>query len=399
MNDILNERATIGGNNPPTAIEVRERNKDLFDTLDQLAAADSLIPERIATDEQEGQAQDLHTKIRKTIKMAEAMHKDEKAPYDAIVKQLKATFAIPMEKAEKAGKVILDRITVYKEEKAAAERRRREEEAQRQREEAERLAREAAEAERRRLEAEAARRAEEERARKAEEEKLRQLAEARAAEDRARQAREEAARLEAEAKERKAREDAEAKLRAEQAERDAAAEAIRAEQRRIEQEAHDNRMAELKAQREEEERKAKESREAAARARQERDEAEAAAAAAKKDEKAAAKETKNSLDDAVRIEKRADRLDNAAQASAAELSRGRGEYGSVGSLTTRWTWRMLDRDRIPLEQLRAYLLSDAVDAAVTRFMQAHRADLVHGQANTALLPGVVFEEITEARVA
>ena len=386
------DNVTIGHNNPPITEEIHLRHKDVFDSLEQLAGADALVPTVITNDDEEGKAQDVVMKCKKTVKMAEAMYKLEKAPFDQKLKEIKATFAIPIEKVDKVAAEVLKRLDAYKEEKAAAERRRREEEARKAREEQE--AREAAarEAERKRREAEEARRIEEERARRAQEEKERAGREAKEARERAERLKEEQARLEREAKERKAREEAEAAARAE---RDAKAE----EERRIRREADEKRLAELKAQREEEERKAKEAREARAKALEEQRAAEEAARAAKREEKAADREVSAELQSAERLEKRADRLDGAARESASELSRGRGDYGSVGSLATVWTWRALDVDKIPLEQLRPYILQDAINAAVTKFMNAHRAELGKGRDHNDLLPGVSFFTETKTRVA
>ena len=394
--NVIDARLQIGGNRPPIAEQMKENHKDLFEQLEQLAAAADLVPPVIASDEDEGAAQDLVLKCKRVIKTADAMHKMEKEPYDKIVKELKAAFAIPTEKVEKVAKLIIERLDVYKEKKAADERRRREEEARKQREEAERLQREAEEADRLRREAEEARKAEEKRAADAQAAREKAEREAREARERAEYLKEEQARLEREAKERREREAREARERAEQ---DAADRAAAEERRKAEEAAHAKRMAELKEQREEEERKARESREAAAKALEERREAEAAAAVAKKDERAAAKTANNSLDDAVRMEKRADRLDGASQASEADLSRGRGEYGSVGSRVTRWAYTIRNRDRIPLEKLRSFLHPDAIDAAVSRFMQANRPELGKGRDNDDLLPGVEFHTVTDTRVA
>lgn len=394
--NVIDPRLQIGGNKPPIAEQMKENHKELFEQLEALAAAAELVPPVIQNDEDEGAAQDVVLKCKRVIKTADAMHKLEKEPYDKIIKELKAAFAIPTEKVDKVAKVIIERLDVYKEKKATEERRKREEEARKQREEAERLQREAEEAERRQREAAEARRLEEERAARAQAERERAEREAREARERAEELKRQQAKMEQERKERLEREERERKERAEQ---DAAEKAASEARRKAEEEAHAKRMAEMKAQREEEERKAKESREAAAKALEERRQAEDAASAAKRDERAAAKVVNNSIDDAVRMEKRADKLDGAAQAPEAELSRGRGEYGSVASRVTTWTYTILDRDKIPLETLRAYMHPDAIDAAVTRYMNAHRPELGKGRDRDDLLPGVEFHTVTNTRVA
>lgn len=382
----------MGHNKPPLSAEVRERHKDVFDAMDELAGAIELVPTVITNDDDEGKAQDVVLKCKKVISTAKAMHKIEKDPFNEKIKELKNLFEIPIEKVEKVAKTVLERLDVYKEKKAAEERRRREDEARKAAEEAARKQREAEEADRKRREAEEARRQEEERARKAQEERERAEREAKEARERAEQLKAEQARLEAERKEREKREAEEAKAKAE---RDAADEA----RRKAEKEAHDKRMAELAAERAAEEAKAKAAREEAAKALQQRREAEDAAAAAKREEKQAARDANHNLEDAIKLERRSAKLEGAANAPEAELSRGRGDYGSVGSRATYWTWRMLDRDQVPLEALRAYINPDAIDAAVTRFMNAHRPELGQGRDCNDLLPGVEFYRDTTTRVA
>lgn len=381
MADMIEDpRLAIGGNKPPIAEEMRAEYPDLFKALDELATADTLVPPVIENDEQEGAAQDNYKKCQKAVKMADAMHKLAKEPLDQQVKELKAAFTIPKEKVEKVAKTILERLDIYKEKKAAAERRRREDEARKQREEQEAREAAAAEAERKRQEAERLRKEEEEKAAKAQREREAAEKAAREANERAERAREEARKLEEARKRQK-----------EQDERDAA-------QRKIDEEEHAKKMAKLKEEADEAECQKKEEREKAAKALAERRAAEEAAALAKKDEKVAGREANAQLDDAVRAEKRANRLEDAAQASEADLSRGRGDYGSVGSRVTVWTWRMLERDKVPLEALRAYLNPDAIDAAVTRFMNAHRNELGKGRDLDDLLKGVQFFQEQSTRV-
>ncbi|MFT3987224.1 hypothetical protein [Aestuariivirga sp.] len=390
--NVMNPREMIGGNNPPMAEELRERNPEIFQQMDALADALDLVPAVIANDDDEGAAQDLALKCKKVIKMAKGVHDVEKEPFDKKVKEIKAAFAIPMERVEKVAKAIMERLDVYKEKKAAEERRRREEQARLERERAEELARQAQEAERKRQEAEALRRAEEQRARKAQEERERAERDAREAQERAKRAAEEAARLEAERRERARRDEEDRKLKAQ---RDAEADA----RRKAEEEDTRKRIEAARAERAKAEEEARVAREASAKALEERRAAEEAARLAKREEKTAEKTANTQLEDAVRLERRADKLDGAAQQSEADLSRGRGEYGSVGSRATRWTYRILDRDAVPLEALRAYMHPDAIDAAVTRFMNAHRPELGKGRDRDGLLRGVEFYTITETRVA
>lgn len=60
----------------------------------------------------------------------------------------------------------------------------------------------------------------------------------------------------------------------------------------------------------------------------------------------------------------------AAEAKPAELSRTRGEYGSVTSLRTEWVFDDLDRATLDLEALRPYLPTDGLEKALRAFIRA-----------------------------
>lgn len=374
------ETPGIGDNlrNAPLKEQLEARYPDIFTRLAELENAAALVPEKLRSDDESGKAQDLIKMMRVAMKQADGAREVEKEPYAQAVKEVNATFKMPIERVEKVMKQIMARVDAYLEEKAAAERLRREDEARRQREESERLAREAEDAERRRVEAERQRKIEEERAAEAERQRLKAVEEQRAAEARAAAAKAEEARL---AQARLAREAAAAR----QKEIDEAAAAERAAQRKIDEAA----AAEAKTNRETEEAAAAEAKRQAAKAREEQQQAEEGARAAKRDAKEAGRDEKAAMGAALRTEKRADRMDQAAGASDADMSRNRGELGTVASLARRWTCRVVDRRAIPLERLRDFINPDAIDAAVYRFMMAGQREL----------PGVVFEEITEARVA
>lgn len=358
--------ATIGDNskNAPIKEQMELRYPEIFARLNQLEAAAVVVPEKLKDDDESGKAQDLVKMMRVAIKQADSTRDIEKEPYAQAVKEVNAAFRIPMERLEKVQKELMRRVEVYLDEKKERERLAREEAARKQREEAERLAREAEEAERRRLEAQRQREAEERKAREAEAAKLKAIADAKAAEERAAAAKAEAARLEIEAKARQARQEAE---RAAEAER----------------------LAEVRKHREAEEAKAREAREAAAKAREEQAKAEAAAKAAKQEQREAERDEKATFGQAVRAEKRADRLDESAKASDADLARTRGELGTVGTMARRWTFKVKDYGAVPLDKLRPFLATDAIDAAIFRLMQTGVREL----------PGVEFEQVSEARIA
>lgn len=404
------DTATIGHNRPP--IERPAKPVDIHADLDErypqidartkelITSAES-VPEVIDSDDVCGKAQELVRQIRVHVSTCKATRKIEKEPYDDAGRAVAGWFNNRFEALEGLWKdKVTSRIDAYLKKKEDEERIRREEEARKAREESERKLREAEEAEQRRREAEAAAaraKQEEERARA---EKERQLKEAREAEERARQAREQERIAEAARKEREAREAREALERkavaAKQKEIDdaAAAEREKAETERR-QKAQEEREAEqakidaLRKQREEDERKAEEARAAAAEERRKQREAEEARQAATTEAKDASKDERSAFKAAERHDKQAGKHEAAAQGSAADLARTRSEYGVVGTLAERWTYRIVDIDKIPLERLRSFINPDAIEAAVHRFMQSGQRDL----------PGVVFEKAKEARVA
>lgn len=120
----------------------------------------------------------------------------------------------------------------------------------------------------------------------------------------------------------------------------------------------------------EEERRRREEAERIARAEAERQRKEAEAAAA-----ALAEET--DLDAAIEADERAKQAqadavaaERAADAKQAELSRTRGEYGSVASLRTFWVGEVEDRDRLDLEALRPHFSLEDMNRAVRSFVKA-----------------------------
>jgi hypothetical protein len=88
------------------------------------------------------------------------------------------------------------------------------------------------------------------------------------------------------------------------------------------------------------------------------------------------------LADAVEAHRRASeavadahKAEQLAAAKAADMSRTRGDYGSVSSLRTYWTFSDLDRDELDLETLRPHLATTALESAVRSFIKAGGRDL------------------------
>jgi hypothetical protein len=127
---------------------------------------------------------------------------------------------------------------------------------------------------------------------------------------------------------------------------------------------------EERRQREEAARLAREKAEAEWRAAQEAEKARLA-----EQSKVSAETVIGHIDAAQQYENEADQLAAAAAAKAADLSRVRGDYGSVQSLRTTWDFRILDLDAIPLDKIRPYLPATAIETAIRGFVRAGHHEL------------------------
>lgn len=105
-------------------------------------------------------------------------------------------------------------------------------------------------------------------------------------------------------------------------------------------------------------------------ARKLREEAERQAAAAAVVEDAAPEAAAVVMEQAIATEAQAEQAARAAQAKPAELSRTRGEVGSVASLRTRWVGEVTDRATLDLEALRPYLPLAALQTALNGAIKA-----------------------------
>ncbi|MCA3246075.1 MAG: hypothetical protein ING19_21145 [Azospirillum sp.] len=111
-------------------------------------------------------------------------------------------------------------------------------------------------------------------------------------------------------------------------------------------------------------------------ARRVREEAEARARAAQEAEaKGRAHEAALAMDAAVAKEAEAQAAEAQAEAKPAELSRTRGEIGSVASLRQVWKGEVLDRAALDLEALRPYLPFAALETAINGFVKAGGREL------------------------
>lgn len=383
--------AGIGHNAPPEPLEafdpkslaeapflerlrarVLARHKAVFDRMKELTVAFATFPETFPSDEIQGQAADLFKMMRTVRSRADEFRKLETEPFRVIRGMIDEVFKTPSEDLEKLQKKLQGRIDKYAEEKKERERLDREAAAKRERDEAAARFRLAEEAERRRI-------------------------------DEQRRA-DEAARIEQQARETK-----------ERLEREAAA-ALRRKKRldkigpylaiRSDREARRRELAEADRLRLAEESRKRHA-EAVAAEQQKREDAKAQAKTARADEtaaradrrdaegeaKSAARETEVGLRVAVKQDARAERAEDHANASAADLSRTRGRFGTVASLSTNWTVKSVDYHAVDLNKLRGLITTDAIDAACWKFLQMHRND-----EDGPKLAGVEFEQVESARM-
>lgn len=189
----------------------------------------------------------------------------------------------------------------------------------------------------------------------------------------------------------------EKRKRAAAAKKQAEADAIAAEARRKQREEDDRKAEEARKAREKAEAEKKEAEEAARKAREEGRDAREEARGAAKDQKLAGREVKAHEVTADRAANAADKIEtylsNATDAEIAGVLRG--ELGTRGSLTRRWTLAIVDEDALRAVSGPAgpHFTQDALNGAAYRWMMAHLGgwsgkDRVDG--NEVGLPGVTF---------
>ncbi len=371
-------------NEPPIEARIRADHEELFARVEDLIASAARAPETITDDDTAGQVQDLIRMARVADKSLEATMKVEYEPHQATVSLIRALFKKPRDALDKAIAPIKARHEDYLQKKRRAEEARLAEEARKKREEAEAAIKAAAEAEARRLaaeraKAEAERQAAEAQARREREEQL-----AREAKERAIAA--EAARKQAEVEQR-AREnayaEAAAKHEAEEADREA------------ERQAHAAKMAALQAETDKAKAEAAAAKAGALQALEDRRAQEELARQAGSGAREAGRAERASMGDAEASDKRAAKYDRQAGGHLGDKARTRSDMGSVGTLASRWTYRVETPAMVPLERLRGYIAADAIEAAIHRFMRDNM-EMIKQQPKC--LPGVVFEQVEEARV-
>ena len=335
----------MGHNKPPISVDVDElkaaletRYSPLVARVDALEKVTKTAPKTIKNDEVAGKVTALIKEIREAAKAADTGAKAEREPWNNALAEVRGFFVQITNRLTELKETVKPPLDDYLHKKKEKKRLAAEEKERKLREEADKRRKEAEDAERRKRDAE----------------EKRAQAEAAAA-----RAEEERARLQQEAEEKRS----------------------------------ELRLLKEKADKEKAEAAARESREAARVAKEKREKLEREAVTRRKQERSATSAHRLSESTADRTESKAVRQTRMLEkAPDADFARTHGEHGTVGTLRRQWTFDVVDRSAIPLDQLRGYLNPDHVDAAIYRFMM----DRV--KSGTPTLPGVEFEQISESEV-
>lgn len=367
-------------NNPPEieviiAQEMAEQYREEIGLFNSYLEREKDLPAEINSDEESGKYSDYIKKLGSGWKMLDAARKTEKEVYSVKANAVHAFFKKKLDVIDEVRKRVDVPLAAYLKKKDDEKRRAAEEKAREAAEEAARKLKAAEEAARI---AEEARRKQQEEAeriqREADAARLKAEQEATAAREKAeaeaaaiRKAAEDA-RIAAEAEAKriadenlKRAEKEEISKRELQAQLRAAEEATKEAQRAAkEAERHAKEMID------EAERKAKE---IARDARAVQSDADEKMKQLSKDAKDAHRESNRALDEAVRTDKAALKLERTANGSVADLSRTRGD-ASMASLSEYWIGEVENRASLDLETLREHLPMDALSSAVQSFVNA-----------------------------
>ena len=121
-----------------------------------------------------------------------------------------------------------------------------------------------------------------------------------------------------------------------------------------------------------------------------RSQAEDSADEAKREEKIATRDTKGALEDALRNEKRADRIEQKAEGPDADLARTRSEHGGVATVSRNWTCRIVDASKLDYKTLQPFVPLDIWEICLRKWMLLQPATQEARQ-----MPGAVMEiEVT-----
>lgn len=368
----------LGHNNPPSEQEnferqFKEKYPELFMFAERLLASEGRIPDTINDDENSGKLGDFIKQLKTANKNLDAARSSEKEFYLEGGRKVDGFFKRYMEKLQSL-KERAEKINgFYLKQKEDEKRRQAEEEAARLKAEAEEKI---AEAQRREKEAEEKRKeaeAERQRIQEEAERKQREIEAAAEAERKRQQAEIDAQKKALEDAVRKVREAREQKERDDAALEQAKKEAAEAKQGHKDAE---SRAKEIE----------REAREQKKELKTEVRAAESVVASLEKSAKLDVRESRKLLDEAIRTDKQAERMDNIAEASAANLVRVRGEQ-SLSTARTEWVGTVVDRSALDKAALWPHLKAEDLQHALNAWVRANP-----GQR----MPGAYIREETKA---
>lgn len=378
MNEMLRG---IGDNHPPIELTPAELKADLLarhatdlNLVEELLAEAEKVPEEINDDATQAPVLDLIKKIRGLEISLDKSWVDEEKPFKEKVDLIGATFRNPIKKLESVRLKIKAFTTAYTQRKDAAEKRRLEEEAERLRLKAAEDLRKAQAAETAKNEATRAtdefeRLANAARIARAAANTDIEVAEAKVATARAAIGKAKADMLAVAAdfagRVKDGQEVSETEKATKRAEYDAALTAAKADLEAAE--------TELKT-----------AKDAASKALQEQRDAEEKAREAARAVRAATRDVNENLGEALRSEKRADRIETRAEEPG--LGQTRSEYGALSTLSTQWTCRVVDVGKLPLETLRHFIPKDVYETAARKWMLTQPAT-----PEARKMPGTIME--------
>lgn len=138
-----NERARMGGNNPPLEETLADTHKTIVAEFDMLILRANATSREVKDDDALGKIGEIVTDALALSKRLDVKRVDEKEPFLTGGRKVDAFFKQYTERLDRVASVFTDIASVYQREKAAAAARKANEEAQRLRDEEERLRKEA----------------------------------------------------------------------------------------------------------------------------------------------------------------------------------------------------------------------------------------------------------------
>jgi chromosome segregation ATPase len=365
MNDLTPDpRLAMGGNKPPETMaeQLAREHAEELKLAEELLEAAGKVPKRIDDEDEDTQTKvaELIKKTRKLENRLEKHRETAREPHAQKIAEINGFFKSQTEPLEKARKAINEISEDWLKRKAEAEKRRLAEEEERRRAAAAEALRLAQEAERAKTASTAAAQEAERLANEAEQAKAAATSEQETAAAEFTAARAAHAQIKADmlawAAEIAQRaknndpiaEDVKHSLRVDFDQKLAAA-----------RQRMDEAEATLKAARD----KAIAAKQEQQRLDQERKDAERKAAAAERDRNAA-------LNASVREEKAADKIAAKIDGPDANLARTRSLHGAVSTLSRRWTWEVLDRDKLDKNALWPFIHGDAIEVALGKWMNS-----------------------------